>query len=61
MPLPAGGDLVDEAVVERFPRVEIAAPPHVLGNLLGDLLGAPAFQIVPENRRERSRTALAPE
>jgi hypothetical protein len=57
MPLPAGGDLVDEAVVERFPRVEIAAPPRVLGKLLG----APAFQIVPENRRERSRTALAPE
>jgi hypothetical protein len=33
--LPAARDLVDEAVVERFPRVEVTSAPHVLGNLLG--------------------------
>src|SRR5215510_10337631 len=28
-------DFVDEPVVERFPGVEMAAAPHVLGDLLG--------------------------
>src|SRR6266851_9705184 len=34
-------DLVDEAIVERLSRVEITSAPHVLGNLLGGLAGAP--------------------
>src|SRR5258707_15875795 len=38
--LPGGGDLVDEAVVERFPCVEITSAPHVLGDLLGGSAGA---------------------
>ena len=29
------GDRVDEAIVDRFGRVEIAPAPHVLGDLLG--------------------------
>ena len=39
--LPGGRDLVDEAVVERLPCVEIAPAPHVLGDLLGGPAGAP--------------------
>src|SRR5258705_12918961 len=37
--LPGGGDLVDEAVVSRFPCVEITSAPHVLGDLLGGSAG----------------------
>src|SRR5258705_11241418 len=48
--LPGGGDLVDEAVVERFPCVEITSAPHVLGDLLGGSAGGlgPAPVELPE-------------
>src|SRR5215468_6304040 len=39
--LSGGGDLVDEAIRERFPCVEKAPASHVLGDLLGGPAGAP--------------------
>src|SRR6266568_8579 len=39
--LPGGGDLVDEAVVERLSCVEITSAPHVLGDLPGAPAGPP--------------------
>src|SRR5438128_1233240 len=40
-PLSVARDLVDEAVVERFPRGEVAPAPHILCDLLGGPAGAP--------------------
>jgi hypothetical protein len=40
-PLLDWSDLVDEAIVQRFPCIEVAPAPHVFGDLLGGLAGAP--------------------
>ena len=40
--LPAGRDLVDQTVVERFPCIEITSAPDVFGDLLSGPAGTPS-------------------